>query len=171
MWRLCCHTSHFPVMFANKIECIGWVAGLHRGQNFDRNRKIFLVPGEIFIDISHHILAVANLISKIFNLAISYSGIKILIDNRNVLCNFSKTPLSVWNVHWQKPSSLALMLTIIQCNHRKFSGHISQYLAVRILNILGYLRFSNLTFTSIYIIHDKLLSNKLIGILSVYEFL
>ena len=58
-------------MFANKIECIGWVAGLDRGQNFDRNRKIFLVPGEIFIDISHNMLAVANLISKIFNLTIS----------------------------------------------------------------------------------------------------
>ena len=66
-------------MFANKIECSAWLAGLHRGQNFDRNRKIFLVPGEIFIDISHHILAVANLISKIFNLAISYTGIKIYL--------------------------------------------------------------------------------------------
>ena len=67
------------VMFANKIECIGGGPGLHLGQNFDINRKIFLVPGEIFIDISHHILAVANLISKIFNLAISYTGIKIYL--------------------------------------------------------------------------------------------
>ena len=150
-------------MFANKIECIGGVTKFHLGQNFDINRKIFLVPGEIFIDISHHILAVANLISKIFNLTISSSQIKILIDHRDVLCNSSNSPLSVWNVHWQKPRSLALMLTIIQCNHRKFSGHFTT--AVRILNILGYLRFSNLTFTSIYIIQDKLLSNNLIGIL------
>ena len=82
-------------MFANKIECSAWLAGLHRGQNFDRNRKIFLVPGEIFIDISHNMLAVANLISKIFNLTISSSGIKILIDHRDVLCNSSNSPLSV----------------------------------------------------------------------------
>ena len=66
-------------MFANKIECIGGGPGLHLGQNFDRNREIFLVLREIFIDISHHILAVANLISKIFNLAISYTGIKIYL--------------------------------------------------------------------------------------------
>ena len=101
------------VMFANKIECIGGITGLHLGQNSDRNRKIFLVPGEIFIDISHNMLAVANLISKIFNLPISSSGIKILIDHRNVFCNSSNSPLSVGNVRWQKPRSLALMLTII----------------------------------------------------------
>ena len=64
------------VMFANKIECIGGEAGLHLGQNFDRKREIVLVLGEIFIDISHNILAVANLISKIFNLRISYPRIK-----------------------------------------------------------------------------------------------